>query len=114
MKILRGPMAGLDVVPHQFGTDWITATDTDGNPLMFNGRHITLGPQNVQLTTDRDREVFAPQERRDGLFWDVWELTDDGTFVRKTTVEALTRPSRRPEPTADQQVGRYFRARRGT
>lgn len=94
VKILRGRFADLDVAPHQFGVDWITATH-NGEPLTYNGQQVTLRPDNVQLTTDADRAVFAPDARRDGVFWDCWELTPDGLFVRKATPEELTRPRRR-------------------
>lgn len=95
MKILRGKLRGMEVVPHQFGIDWITANNSDGTPLMYRGHPVTLRPDNVELTTDTDRKMFTPDPaRNDGLFWDIWEITDAGRFVRRPANGSP--PGRRP------------------
>jgi hypothetical protein len=97
VKVLRGPLQGLECRPHQFGVDWISVSDMDGNPLRFRGVPVLLRPDQVELTTDDDRAIFAPVRGRDGVFWQRWELTEGGRFVRKGD-ERPPLPRRRPAP----------------
>lgn len=97
MKVLLGPLKGMDVVPHQFGPDWITVDDEHGAPLLHHGRPAMVRPDQVELTTDADRALFTPTPgRNDGVFWHWWELTDDGRFVRRTDEGRPRLPRRQP------------------
>jgi hypothetical protein len=96
VKILTGQNACDGWTPHQFANDWVTAGPTGG------GHPIVVEPSNVQLTACEaermraDRQGWETDRRRHGMFWEHWQLGDDGRFTLTDAGQAhlAARPSR--------------------
>lgn len=85
MEITSGPHRGRTATLRQFANNWITV-DIDGERP-----NTIVQPNQVKLTPEEITTVRTANPEHLGMFWDMWQLYDDGTFiVRETEGQTLT------------------------
>lgn len=77
MQITSGKYAGREGKLHQFANDWMTV-DIEGERA-----GAVVSPRDVKLDQQEIARVRAANPDSLGMFWKVWEMYDDGTFVAR-------------------------------
>lgn len=77
-EITRGKHSGKQATIHQFANDWMSVDIVDGP------QGVIVAPTSVRLDTAEANEVR--EHVGTGQFWALWQLNDDGTFVRASEV----------------------------
>jgi hypothetical protein len=79
MKVLRGNDRGKSATLVQFSNDWIMVDMNGGTTAKI------VTPTSVQVETDEERQRFESTKDNAsvGMFWQWWELRENGTFARR-------------------------------
>lgn len=75
MQITSGKHSGKTGRLMSFANTWIAVDVEDGPP------NAIVKPTQVKLNEDEIATVRAANAKDAGIFWDLWRLEEDGTFV---------------------------------
>lgn len=90
MKVIKGKLAGDGYKLHQFANDWITADDPHGRPMTLKPDAIQIAGKEFEVMCESYRR-YLEGSRKEGYFWDAWELRPDGTLRRKASQAEIRR-----------------------